>query len=210
MKKILFLSFLTCSAYLIYAQTYPDPEFSNEVYYLKKENPYSLTRLEKNSAKQVQKTNMIKGSEFGYEIEGKSSSVRFSNGSNLSFIFSTGSSSGSSNSKSDSVMRANGMDPNTFSGFGSTDPSTAITLYKLNIDGDSRKIYLQKTGGALPFSSHKNQSSDKYTFSVKKIRDGYWELIVDKTLPKGEYAFSMMGTGMSAMNSQTVFGFAID
>jgi len=210
MKKVFLATILVCSVGVLSAQTYPDPEFTNEVYFLKKENPYSLVRLEKNSAKQEQKTNMIKGSEFGYEIDGKSAAVRFSTGSNLSFIFSNGSSSGSTNSKSDSVMRANGVDPNAFAGFGNSDPSSSITLYKLNIDGDSRKIYLQKTGGALPFSSHKNQSSDKYTFSVKKIRDGYWELIVDKTLPNGEYAFAITGMGGMSMTSQTVFAFGID
>lgn len=212
MKKIWVFSLavmLTCS--VAYSQTdskYPDPEFTNEVYYLKKENSSSLIRLEKNSAKQENKASMIKGSEFGYSIEGKSATVRFSSGNNLSFIFSTGTSAGVSNSKTDSMMRANGMDPKAFSGFGG-DPSSTITLYKLNIDGGERKIYLQKTGGALPFSNHKNQSSDKYTFSTKKVREGYWELVVDKPLPKGEYAFSIMGMG-GGMGGTTVYAFGID
>ncbi len=154
------------------------------------------------------KTSMIKGSEFSYEIEGKTSPVRFGNGDNIAFIFSTGTSSGLSNSKSDSMMRANGINPNTFNGFGG-DPSSMITLYKLDIDGGNRKIYLQKIGGY--FGKHKNQTSDKYTFSLKKIHDGYWELLVDKPLPKGEYAFSMMGMGMQDMDgSHTVFAFGID
>jgi len=46
---------------------------------------------------------------------------------------------------------------------------------------------------------------------VKKIREGYWELVIDKTLPKGEYAFSMMGMGMGNMDgSTTLFSFGID
>ncbi|MBS1655158.1 MAG: hypothetical protein JSU05_09955 [Bacteroidetes bacterium] len=151
---------------------------------------------------------MLKGSEYSYEIEGKSSPVRFSNGDHISCIYSTATSSGSSNSKSDSTMRANGIDPNSFNGFGG-DPSSMITLYKLDIDGANRKIYFQKVGGY--FGKHKNQTSDKYTFSLKKIHDGYWELIVDKSLPKGEYAFSMMGMGMQDMDgSHTVFAFGID
>ena len=138
----------------------------------------------------------------------KSSPVRFGNGDNISFIYSTATSSGSSNSQSDSMMRANGIDPNTFNGFGG-DPSSMITLYKLDIDGGNRKIYLQKIGGY--FGKHKNQTSDKCTFSLKKIHDGYWELLVDKPLPKGEYAFSMMGMGMQDMDgSHTVFAFGID
>jgi hypothetical protein len=46
---------------------------------------------------------------------------------------------------------------------------------------------------------------------LKKIKDGYWELIIDKPLPSGEYAFSMMGMGMADANgSHTVFAFGID
>lgn len=69
---------------------------------------------------------------------------------------------------------------------------------------------MQKTGGY--FSSHKNQTSDKYTFSLKKIREGYWVLVVDKPLPKGEYAFSMMGmmSGADMTGAHTVFAFGID
>ena len=213
MKKIISFSAAVLCASLAFAQTNPNPEFSNEVYYLKKDSPYSLVRLEKNSAKQETKVNMITGAEYGYEIEGKSSPVRFSNGSNLSFIFSNGassSSSSSSNSKSDSVMRANGIDPGSMSSMFGGDPSTMIILYKVNVDKDTRKIYLQKSGGY--FASKKNQSSDKYTFSLKKIRDGYWELVVDKPLPKGEYVFSMTGMmgGADVTGTQTVFAFGID
>ena len=89
------------------------------------------------------------------------------------------------------------------------DPASTFTLYKVGISGDTRKIYLQKTGGY--FGSHKNQSSDKYTFSMKKIREGYWELVVDKPLPKGEYAFYTMGMGMQGMGgSGIVFAFGVD
>src|SRR5215467_5702961 len=133
MKPISSLIVLILGGLVATAQTYPEPEFSNEVYYLKKDNPYSLVRLEKNSAKQENKVNVIKGSEFGYVIDGKSSPVRFPSGNNISFIFSNGSSN-ASNPRSDSVMKANGIDPNTFSGM-SGDLSSQITLYKLNIDG---------------------------------------------------------------------------
>jgi hypothetical protein len=112
--------------------------------------------------------------------------------------------------KSDSTMRANGVDPNMFSGMRGGDPSSMITLYKVNVDGDSRKIYMQKTGGY--FRSHKIQSSDIYTFSLKKIREGYWVLIIDKPLPKDEYAFSLMPmmNASDMTNSHIVFAFGID
>lgn len=214
MKNFLSLSVVVVCAQILCAQTYPDPEFSNEVYYLKKENPYSLVRLEKNISKQGTKTKMggYAGVEYGYTIEGGKSSVRFSSGNNLSFIFSTGISSASSNSQSDSVMKANGMDPNSLSGFGGSDPSSTITLYKLDVDKGERKIYLMKSGGAFSFGKKTNQSSNKYTFSLKKIREGYWELVIDKPLPKGEYAFSMTGAmgSQDMTGSQTVFAFGVD
>jgi hypothetical protein len=61
-----------------------------------------------------------------------------------------------------------------------------------------------------PFGSHKIQSSDKYTFSARKIRDGYWELVIDKPLPKGEYAFTATGMGMDVMNGTVLFAFGVD
>jgi hypothetical protein len=206
LRRIFFLSGLMFCAYVLCAQTYPQPEFTNEVYFLKKDNSYSLMRLEKSSAKQETKVNMIKGSEYGYEIEGKTSRVRVAGGTNISFVYTT--TNTSSNSRSDSMMKANGMDPSALAGFGN-DPSSTITLYKLNVDGGARKIYLQKSGGY--FGSHKNQTSDKYTFSLKKIHDGYWELVIDKPLPKGEYAFSIMGMGSAdMMGSHTVYAFGVD
>ena len=70
---------------------------------------------------------------------------------------------------------------------------------------------MMKSPGAMPFGSKKMQSSDKFTFSVKKIREGYWELVIDKPLPKGEYAFTVMGMGMANMDgSTTLFAFAVD
>jgi hypothetical protein len=73
-----------------------------------------------------------------------------------------------------------------------------------------RKILMQKGPGAMPFGSKKMQSAEKYTFGVKKIQDGYWELVIDKTLPRGEYAFTMMAMGMGNMDgSVTIFSFGI-
>lgn len=212
MKKIFLLITLIAWVNILNAQSYPDPEFANEIYFLKKDNSYSLIRLEKGASKMETKTNMISGSEQGYSLDGAKSSVRIRGGNSLSFIFSTGSpSSSSSNNTSDSMMKANGVDPKMLNFGGMMDPTNNITLYKMDIEKGERKIYLMKTGGALPFSKHKNQSSDKYTFSLKKIRDGYWELVTDKTLPKGEYAFTMMAIGMQAMDGgMTLFAFGVD
>ena len=195
---------------------YPEPEFSNEVYLLKKENPFTVVRLEKGSSKMDTKTKLggMAGAESGYLLEGETSTVRLNSGNSLSFVYSTG--AGGAEKKSspqmDSMMRANGVDPAMMSGgYGTMDPSSMITLYKVETDKGSRKILLMKSPGAIPFASKKMKSSDKYTFSVKKIKEGYWELVVDKSLPKGEYAFSVMSMGMGNMDgSNLMFAFGID
>ena len=214
MLRMFFLSaILLLNAYWTYAQTYPEPEFSNEPYYMNKSAGNTLVRLEKNSSKMDTKTNAISGSESGYSIDGSKSPVRLGSGNNVSFIFSSGtsgSSSAASSAKSDSVMRANGVDPSMLSGMNMSDPSQKLTLYKMESGKGVRKVLLQKAPGMNPFGSHKMQSSDKYTFSARKIKDGYWELVVDKPLPKGEYSFTMMGMGMDAMGGTTLFAFGVD
>lgn len=179
MKKIIFFSLALFFIPAAMAQTYPDPEFSNEVYYLKKDKPAeTLVRLEKGLAKQTTKANMIKA-EYSYTLEGKTSPVRFNSGKDISFIFSTGSTS--SSAASDSVMRANGIDPDMVKGF-TGDLSNMIILYRLDIDKEERKIFLVKSS-AFSYGKKANQGSEKYTYSLKKIREGYWELVVDKPLP---------------------------
>src|SRR6266498_4297733 len=114
---------------------YSEPEFSNEVYYLKKDSINTAIRLEKGSSKMETKTKMggMGGSESGYILEGEKSTVRLRAGNNFSFIISKGSRAGMSTSRQrDSMMRANGMDPSAMSGMmgGMDDPSSTITLYK--------------------------------------------------------------------------------
>jgi hypothetical protein len=198
---------------------YPIPEFSKEVYYLKKDSINRVIRLEKGSAKMETKTKMggMGGSESYYEIDGAKSTVWLSGGNNLSFVFSTGASSlpSSSSKESDSMMVANGLDPSAIAGMGDisgmNDPSNTIVLFKLETAKSTRKVMLQKNPGMMPFGSKKQQSSDKYSFSVKKIQEGYWVLVIDKILPRGEYAFTLMGMGMGNMDgSVTIFAFAVN
>ena len=72
---------------------YPEPEFSKEVYLLKKDSVNKAIRLEKNSSKMDTKVKAagFGGAENAYLIEGEKSPVRIPGGANLSFIFSTGS-----------------------------------------------------------------------------------------------------------------------
>jgi len=205
----LFISMITV------AQSYPEPEFSKEVYYLKKDGGLSAIRLEKGVSKMENKTKLggFGGSESAYVLEGGHSSVRFPGGSHLSFVISNGQAEGSTSTKqSDSIMMANGIDPSLMQGLTKmNDPSGTTVLYKLEQSNGNRKVLLQKNPGMSPFGSKKQKSSDKYSFSVKKIREGYWELVIDKSLPKGEYAFTMSGMGQVDMDGSTaLFAFGIE
>jgi len=215
MKHLISIAAFLFAVFCLQAQKYPDPEFANEVYYLKKDSVHSLVRLEKSASKMENKSKAagFGGFENGYAVDGSKSDVRLS-GSNLSFVVSNGpsaSSSSGSSAQRDSIMKANGMDPSMMGGMptGMSDPATSVTLYKADASKGTRKIYMMKTGGA--FSMGKNKSSDKYTFSVKKIREGYWELVVDKPLPKGEYAFVTMNgySGTGGMDA-LLFAFGVD
>ena len=219
-KKLVFVTILLIATSLLSAQAdktkYPEPEFSKEVCYLKKDSINSVVRLEKESSKVESKTKMggMGGYEMGYVLDGEKSTARLNKRPDLSFVFSTGASVKSSSPEKDSMMRANGMDPSMMNGMegmsgGMMDPTSMITLYKAESAKGKRKVLMQKAGGA--FGGKKSQSSDKYTFSVKKIREGYWELVIDKPLPRGEYAFSMMNMGAGNMDGSTLlFSFAID
>lgn len=218
-KKLFFATVLISMTSGLWAQPdskkYPEPEFSKEVYYLKKDSVNSVVRLEKESSKMESKTKMggMGGYEMGYVLDGEKSPVRLQKEPGYSFVFSNGASVKTSSPEKDSMMRANGMDPSMMNGMEGMsmmgDPADMITLYKAEPAKNKRKILMQKAGGA--FGGKKSQPGDKYTFSVKKIREGYWELVIDKPLPRGEYAFSMMGMGMGNMDgSTTLFAFAID
>jgi hypothetical protein len=213
MKYLMLSIFIQCCSLLAQAQTYPEPEFSNEVYWLKKDNGFKITRLEKGSSKLESKVKFggMGGSESAYIVDGEKSTVRIENNKNLSFVFSNGTASSKSSSAADSMMAANGIDVSAMSNMmgAINDPSKNIVLYKVEQARGKRKILLQKNPGMSPFGSKKQKTGDKYTFSVKKIREGYWELVVDKSLNRGEYAFAMMGSSNSD-GSIVMFAFAVE
>jgi hypothetical protein len=210
MKRTFLLLIISSISGWLMAQ-YPDPEFANEVYLLKKDS-VRVVRLEKGTSGMDTKVKLagFGGVESGYVLEGEKSDVRLNSGASLSFVFSTGGAK-QRNAAADSAMRANGMDPTQMDEMmnSRTDPSNAISLYKADVGKGKRKVLLAKSGPALPFSK-KGGSSTKYTFSVKKIREGYWELIVDKTLPKGEYVFTYQGGQQGMDQSMLLFAFAVN
>jgi hypothetical protein len=190
--------------------SYPIPEYSNEICLLKKDSALTLQRLEKGSSKQEMKTKMMgmAGMDQGYELDGETSPVRLTNSNNLVFIFYTGEpKSSSSSAAADSIMKANGMDPGAMQNpmASMMDPAQNISLYSMKSDKGKRKILLMSMG----LMGKSKKTASKYTLSVKKVKENYYELVVDKTaLPKGEYAFVMMN--MSMDQSYSLFAFGVD
>lgn len=173
----------------VFPQDYPDPEFLDEICYLMKGDSVEVIRLEKAHSKMDTRLKAagIGGAESGYLIEGEKSDVRVTGEGEISFAYSTS---------------------GVVGGFGMMDISDMIALYKADVNKGMRKILLQKGGG---YFGGKMRSSDKYTFSVCVIREGYWELVIDKPLPEGEYAFTSMASGTAAMDgSVTIFAFGVD
>lgn len=212
-KNFLILGVSMLGSLLTVAQNtntvYPVPEYGNEIYLVKKDTSITLMRLEKGSSRQEMKVKMMGmgGMDQGYELDGEKSTVRLHGGSNLVFIFYTGAGTDSRTPEADSVMRANGMDPSMMSNAMSSmmDPTQSISLYSMKGEKGKRKALLQSMG----LMGKSKKTSIKYTLSIKKVKEGYYEMVVDKSLPKGEYAFVMMNMG-STDQSYSLFAFGID
>lgn len=212
MKKIFLSLILLFFAGVMLAQDYPTPEYNNEICLYKKDSN-KLVRLEKGSSKLETKAKVmgIGGMENGYTLDGEKSTVRLSNGDNLTFIISSGSASNLT-PEADSAMKAGGMDLSGAQGgsMAMNDPSHNTTLYSMSSDKGKRKILLGSASGISMFGKTKKLST-KYTLSVKKVKDNYYLISVDKNLPKGEYAFVTMSLmDMDASGAYLLFAFAVD
>lgn len=174
-------------AFSALSQDYPEPEFLDEVCFLKKGDTVEIIRLEKSQSKMDTrlKAGGIGGAESGYVIDGEKSSLRVT-GNNPSFVYASSGVSG---------------------GLGMMDLSNRVILYKADVSRGMRKVLLQKGGG---YFGGKVRSSDKLTFSVRAISDGYWEIVIDKPLDAGEYVFTSMGSSTSMDGSVTMFAFGVD
>ena len=196
-------------------QTYPEPEFLKEIYAFNKENN-SLMRLQKETSHLDTKTKLggFGGAEYGYTIHGERSKIRYSSTHLPSFIFRSreDQSSTGNNTDSLSMMMGNDSMATMMESMGSMnamvddlmDPSKMISLYAMDTRKGSRTLLLQSSGGT--FGKGK-KASNKYTLSFKKIKDGYYEIFVDKRLPKGEYCF--VNSAMGSMDA-VLFLFGID
>jgi hypothetical protein len=192
-------------------QKYPTPEFENEIYCLNKENN-SLIRLEKGNSgiKSKAKLGGFAGSESDIVLETEKSPVRIKEGTSMSFIYFTRESATQGNAGYDTVTNANPAVQSAFSGYESmNNPSQTTSLYNAFPEEGTRKVVLQSGSGMRILG--KTKQSKKYTFSVRKIRSGYQELLIDKPLPKGEYVFMVMGGfEINLDGSATLFAFGID
>src|SRR5688572_12889185 len=132
MKHFICVVLSAVSTMNLHAQeNYPVPEFSNEVYILKKDSLPVLQRLEKTRARMDNKAKAggFGGFESGYTIEGDRSSTRLKTGEGFTFVFTDDRADAGDPAVRDSIMRANGVDPSLMSGM-RMDPSNMITLYK--------------------------------------------------------------------------------
>jgi hypothetical protein len=208
-KKLFFLVAILSISLSINAQGYPVPEYSNEIYLVKKDTAITLMRLEKVYSNQEMKVKMMGmgGMDQGYSTDGEKSTIRLTNGSNLLFIFYTGEpASASLSPEADSAMKANGMNMSSMPSMSSMiDPSQMISLYNMKSGKEKRKILTQSSG----LMGKSKNTATKFALSIKKVKDNYFEIKVDKSLSKGEYAFVMMDMGGMGQ-SYTLFAFAID
>jgi len=209
--NLFFLVTIICISPGINAQDYPVPEYSNEILLVKNDSAISLLRLEKAYSNQEMKMKMMGmgGMDQGYSTDGEKSTVRLTSGSNMIFIFYTGEPAAASTSaEADSAMKANGMDMSAIRSMSSMmDPTQMISLYNMKAGKGKRKILTQSMG----LMGKSKSTATKYSLSIKKVKENYYEMKVDKSLPKGEYAFVMMdmsGPGMG--QSYTLFAFGID
>jgi hypothetical protein len=224
MKKWM-LSFFTLMLFSVGAiaqnnkQVYPEPEFMKEIYAYEK-STNTLVRLQKETSQVETKTKFggFGGGESGCNIEGERSKVRFSSTQLPTFVFRSKEDHSSSDNgmqmPMDSTNAGMGGDSinKMMAGMGSInsmmddflDPSKTISLYSMDQKKGGRTLVFQSMGGA--FSKNK-KSNNKYTLSFRKIRDGYYEIVVDKMLPKGEYSF--MNSAMGTME-MTLFAFGVD
>jgi len=189
MKKSNYLIcfFLAAALYCDAQSAIPDPEFLGEVEYYDKANN-KLVRLEKTIAKSENKTKMggMGGMKMVYKVEGEKSPVRIPSSDKISFVLSTGGGN---------------------SAMGMMDPSQTLSLYKLDVTKGNREAVTQSYGGM--YGIGKTKESAKLTVGVKKIKDGEYEIIADKPLGPGEYAFVMMNMG-SQDGSFTLYAFGIN
>jgi hypothetical protein len=222
MKTILlikvFLLYTTVCIAQANIKDYPEPEFAKEVYAFRKEKT-ELVRLEKQVSKMKSKAKLggVAGAENSYSLEDYKSNIRFTTKDKITFVFTTATGSlqtpkmpDSSNMDEDqkSTTGETDMPDNMPSYFDFMDPSQMISLYQATVENNSRRITISSMEGMRFISTNKKESK-KFTYSLKKVRPGYFEMVPDKPFTPGEYAFIILGSS-DQDNSTLLFAFGID
>ncbi|MBN8865552.1 MAG: hypothetical protein J0H92_19410 [Sphingobacteriales bacterium] len=182
-SKNLLFAFVVLFSASLKAQTKPVPETLNEInYYNAQKNV--LQKLEKNPVKFTTKMKALGmgGAETVFEMDGVASSVRLAQSDGVHFIV--------------AMVEANG------------DPTGWFGLYKADIKKKKRIGKWMKTA---VFGGKNATASNVITYSVKKIKDGCYEIIPNTKLEKGEYLFVNKGT-LSTYGGQgaDAFAFGVD
>ena len=214
MNRLLMGCLFVCFSTTLDAQSdYPDPQSLKELYWFRKDSSVKLIMLEKQSSRLDRlKLGGLFNQDAGYTLEGETSPVKLNSGNNLSFVFATKRNATKAVSILDSVIKTTLKDSSQgpgFSGTGDFNPDSSLALYKTNVLKGKRKILLQKSTGL--FGNKKTGLSEKISYSITKVREGYWEFLIGQSLPSGEYAFTLIMTGTGILGDKVVlFAFRVE
>ncbi len=178
---------------------------------MNKENN-TLLRLEKGNSELNTKLKLggFAGSENSFEMENEKSPVQIKQSNSLSFIYYTAESQTAGKDSFDTDAKSDRTEQSVFSSWENmNNPSQTTSLYNSYPDQGTRKVVLQSGSGIRLLG--KTKESKKYSFTVRKIRPGYYELVIDKPLPKGEFMFVVMGGfEINIDGNVSLFAFEID
>jgi hypothetical protein len=187
MRKIFLAAFLSTGFLLLRGQdkvAVPVPEFINHVYVLDKE--HKLQNLEKKDAEVKTRSKMVGGGKQLYVIDGSKSNVILTP-DNIMFVVGTGG-----------------------GGSFAMDPSSQFGLYKFESKKNGREATMASYGGMM--NKGKSGDNNEISLNFKKLSEGVFGIVPEKTLEKGEYAFinkmSMQRGGMSM--KMDAFAFSIE
>ena len=161
MKNIILISAILISGFVStsIAQSFPDPEFSSQMYILEVDN--TLKNLERTDAQMDIK---IKGMGYG--------------GSEIYYTAFT--------PKSDVRLSKNALPKLVIKVEGNINPSELISLAKAVVKKNSRR-FLQSSMAFL--GKARDVSSSYVKLEFKKNREGIFEVILPSDIQPGEYAF---------------------
>jgi hypothetical protein len=165
------------------AQNTPVPDVLNEInHYETKAN--TLQKLERKPVKIAVKTKALGfgGGDMVFEMEGDRSPVRIAQSDTIRFVVSLADASG--------------------------DPSRAFNLYKASVKKKKRTGKYSHSSG---YFGKKSGTGDVIIYTVRKIKDGAFEIILTSKLEAGEYLFvNVSSLPAYGGNGADAFAFGVD